>query len=393
MKKILLASILCGMLYADTKTENPYNLSYDSPNGWWWYEEKVTDPKTKAETIVKEKLTTKEKMAFDKDKEQLKLLKELISEQKKNNELQAKIVDRLEYAFPDVTPRMTVNKKTGEPCVTNSSMDCFIMPVIAEGQQVPALKEFIRNPSPANSKNWLQWQATYFNHVQKVSHGLRFAYLQGGDDTYPTATSFARGDSVTASQAETAAAHRQAKILDSLKDSVALLVFVGKNEIFEKTNKIETEVHNWNSSYLKNIDKVFIFDSKLNADKFLQYVKHKTDKSGDKQTAEFWKTAKILIKPEMYKQYNVVMTPSVVMYYEDKKTKKNISQLIVSGTLSSDYIRSQATNFLTYNGIVDEKEYSADKNWESPEIGYEMKKPEIKNDKIFEDYTTGGNKK
>ncbi len=28
------------------------------------------------------------------------------------------------------------------------------MPVIAEGQQVPALKEFIRNPSPANSKNW-----------------------------------------------------------------------------------------------------------------------------------------------------------------------------------------------------------------------------------------------
>ena len=79
MKKILLASILCGMLYADTKTENPYNLSYDSPNGWWWYEEKVTDPKTKAETIVKEKLTTKEKMAFDKDKEQLKLLKELIS--------------------------------------------------------------------------------------------------------------------------------------------------------------------------------------------------------------------------------------------------------------------------------------------------------------------------
>jgi hypothetical protein len=392
MKKNLLSlvaiSLLSSSLYAANGTPIKVNtdLEYDIGKGWWWYEETYKDPETNEEKKVKYSLTPKEKAELDEKKKTNELLKEMVSEQKENKKINQAILDRLNYAFPNVTPIYSTNKKTGEQCLTNSSMDCFVMPVIAEGQQIPALKEFLREPSPSNSKNWLQWQATYFNHVQKVSHGLRFAYLKHGSDAYPTATTFAKGDSLAMSQAESVQAHREAKIIHSLKDKIALLNFVGKNSLYEKSNKVNRQIHNWNKSFLKDIDKVFIFDSEKSRDIFLAEAEEEATRKGDKDILEFWKTAKVTVRPDLYKTYQIQMTPSTVVFYEDKTKKVNINQTIVSGTLSSEAIRKQLTNFLTYNSIIDPKEYSADTNWESPEMNYNTSIPKPNDTEIYKDY-------
>lgn len=214
MKKTILSFTTLVLLSNSLFADNNDFLKYDTPNGWWWYETKIVDDKTKEEKNIKVPIKANEKIQIDEQKKTNELLSKLIDEQKKTNEINERIAGRLEYAFPNVTPIYTTNKKTGEKCLTNSSMDCFVMPVIAEGQQVPVLMDFIREPSPDHSKKWLQWQATYFNHLNKVSHGLRFAYLKYGAEAYPTETTFANGDSLDFSEAENALGHREAKIIN-----------------------------------------------------------------------------------------------------------------------------------------------------------------------------------
>lgn len=383
MKKTVLSLVVSGLLLslsANMKLAHS-DLEYDKSKGWWWYEETYINDKNQEEKI-KYSMTPKEKKEMEEKKKLNELMVELIKEQRENKKVNEEILIRLNYAFPDVTPKYTVNKKTGEKCLTNSSMDCFVMPVVAEAQQVPVLKDFISSPSPENSKNWLQWQATYFNHVKKISHGLRFAYLKHGADAYPTSTAYSRGDNPTSSYAEDVQGHREAKIIHSMKDRIALLNFVGKNVIFEKNSKVRQQVNSWNTSFLKDINSVFIFESDKARDEFLKDVQ-----SLSSEVVEFWKTAKVTVRPDLYKTYNIKMTPSTVIFYEDKEKKINISETITSGTLSSATIRKQMINFLTYNEIIEEKELAAETNWESPETGVKTPTPKPNSDNIYKEYT------
>lgn len=360
------------------------DLEYDNGKGWWWYEETYIDEKSKKEEKIKYSMTPKEKKEMEEKKKTNELLAELVKEQRENKKINNEILLRLEYAFPNVTPINTINKKTGEPCVTNSSIDCFVMPVIAEAQQVPVLKDFISDPTPEHSKKWLQWQATYFNHVKKISHGLRFAYLKHGADAYPTTTTFARGDNLALSRSEQVQAHREATIIHSLKNNIALLNFVGENTVFEKNLTIHKHIHNWNSSFLKDIQSIFIFQNEKSRDEFLKYVA-KTE-NPNSSTVEFWKNAKVTVRPDLYKQHNIKMTPSTVLFYEDKAKKINISETIASGSLNSDIIRKGITMFLTYNEIVEEKEFAAETNWQSPDGNINTPIPKPKSDGIQTDY-------
>lgn len=384
MKKTVLSLIVSGLLLslsAEMKLAHS-DLEYDKAKGWWWYEETYIDKDNKEEKI-RYSMTPKEKKEMEDKKKLNELLVEILAEQKENKKINADILYRLNYAFPDVTPKYTINKKTGEKCLTNSSMDCFVMPVVAEAQQVPVLNNFISAPSPENSKNWLQWQATYFNHVKKISHGLRFAYLKHGADAYPTSTRYARGDNPLFSKSELMESNREAKIVHSLKDRIALLNFVGKNVFFEKNQKVRNQVHNWNKSYLKDINSVFIFETEKDKNDFLKDVSENQVGS----TLEFWKNAKITVRPDLYKAHNIKMTPSTVMYYEDKEKKINISETITSGTLSSNAIRNQIINFLTYNEIIEEKELAAEFNWASSEPESEFPMPKPSSENIYKDYT------
>ncbi len=386
---ILLSAVACSFLSAEPVKVND-ELSYDANNGWWWYQETYKDPESGKEETIKFKMSPEEKAKLDREKDTQKLLKKIVEKTDEQTKVSNEILKRLNYAFPDVTPEFSVNSKTGKKCKTNSSSDCFVMPVTAEGQQVPVLKDFLREPSPSNSKEWLKWQATYFNHVNKVSTGLRFAFLQDGHEAYPTATTFALGDSMINSKSEDMQAVKEAKVLMKHKDNIAYLIFIGQNELYEKLNKIYYRFSSYNSSFMKNMKFAIIYPSEEAKKASEDYIFNTLGKKeGEKTITSFFKTAKSSVRPDLYKNYNIRITPSVVMFYEDKKSNKNIWQVILSGQPTPANIRKTSIDFLTYNGIVKEEEFSADLNWGATEDMVNQKpiaNPDF--DNIYEDYTT-----
>lgn len=359
-------ALLSTNIYAIQTPAKKVSVSKKYENGWWWYEEKYQDPKTKKEEVIKYKISPQEKAKIDREENTNKLLKLLIVEQKENKNLNKKILKRLNYAFPNTTPIYSKDSK-GNKCLTNSSADCFIMPVVAEGQHVPVLKKFLRNPSPKNSTEWLKWQAKYFNHVSKVSHGLRFAFLNGGSDVYSTSTDYTYGDNMIFSQSEAAQGAREAKIIHSMKDKLAYLIFLGQNMTYEKVVNAYDKFRNYNKTFMKDMNFVIVFPSKEAERKILKEIIPAKKRQGYVNIFEFFDKAKKAVRPDLYKKYNIRITPSIVLFYENEKNKKKISQTLLSGKLSVKALRKATMNFLKYNDIIKPGEMGADKNWNTPE--------------------------
>lgn len=365
MKKTLALLLSLTYLNAALPEENSnIKKTFDGTNGWWWYEEEVKDPKTDKKETIKYTLTPAEKLKIESEEKTQKLLQQLIVIQTENKKLNEEIKDRLIYAFPRTTPKYTINKKTGEQCLTNSSKDCFVMPVIQEGQNVPALMSFLRNPSPENSKNWLQWQATYFNHVNKVSNGLRFAYLKDGEEAYPTMTDYTYGDDLFYSQSENMRANKENDIMKSMKDELAYLVFIGESKMMDKVTSVFDDITSLNRGTMKDFKKVLIFPSKEVLEEMNNYVVNYLHKDRKRQTEfDAWNEMKKVIRPDLYEKHKIRVTPTVIAYYKDKNMKKELYQTIKIGGADFNSLRDSTINFLQYNGIIEPKERSADRNW------------------------------
>lgn len=343
--------------------------TFDGEKGWWWYEEEIVDPKTEEIKIVTYKLSPAEKLRIDSQEKTNKLLKMMIEEQKENKKLNVLILERLNYAFPNTTPKYTKNSKTGKKCLTNSSAECFIMPVVTEGQHIPVLKDFLRNPSPNNSKKWLQFQAKYFNHVNKISQGLRFAYLKDGSDAYPIATDYTYGDNLWNASSSNMKLAREEKIISSMKDELAYLIFIGQSKTYERITGVYRNLATTNDRFLKDIKKIFILPSKKikeEIDTYIEDILYK--KQGKFEIYEAWKEAKKKIRPDLFKKHNIRITPTVIAFYKKETMKKGLSQIISVGNLDLYSIRVKTINFLEYNGIIESKERASDKNWNQNDI-------------------------
>jgi hypothetical protein len=361
---LVLFFISSTFLFASTNTSKRAEDFTEKPavfeDGWFWYEVEVKDD-NKTKKTIKYKVSPSQKQSMDTQKETNKLLRELIVKMDEQNQRLKKIEDRLNYAFPDTTPKYGINSK-GEKCLANSSADCFVMPVIAEGQHLPVLKNFLRNPSPENAKKWLQWQATYFNHISNISYGLRFKYLEEGSEAYPTDTTYTLGDNLFFSKSESAKAGREALILKKYKDRFVYLFFIGKDRVFEKVINLYSQVANYPTTYLKDVKYAFIFPSKKSYDLFKKDLEQ-LKKQGYEGIYKVFSTAPYKVSPDLYAKYKIRTTPSAVVYYKDKKNKKSLHQVITSGTLDVNNIRRGTIEFLKYYGIINPKEMGADKNW------------------------------
>jgi len=369
MSKYLLTIVIPFLFLGHTtlsaaKINPEIKKTFDGEKGWWWYEEEVKDPKTDEINIVTYKVSPADKLRIERQEKTNKLLQMIVIEQKENKELNKKVLKRLNYAFPNTTPIYTKNSKTGEKCLTNSSAECFVMPVIAEGQHVPVLKDFLRNPSPKNSKKWLQFQAKYFNHVNKVSHGLRFAFLKDGSDAYPIMTDYVYGDNLFNATSENMRVGREEKIIKNLKNELAYLIFLGESKVYERTTGVYENLFTTNKRFLKDMNKIFVLPSEKVRRQMDQYiVKELYEKQGKKGIYTAWKEAKIVVRPDLYNKYNIRITPTVVAFYKKEKMEKGLTQIISIGGMDLNSMRIRTIDFLEYNGIVESKERAADKNW------------------------------
>lgn len=352
MNKKIKKSVVAAVAIAITSSLFAGTFEYDGQKGWWWYKEVV---KKNGKTYeIKTKFTTKEKLLFEQREKQNELLQ-------KQTKLLTKINERLQYAFPNLTPKYGINKKTGEKCLANSSADCFVMPVQPEAQHIPVLAKFLRDPNPKNSEEYLKWQAKYFNHVTNVSYGIRFAYLSGGANAYPTDAIYTIGDNPAFPVSDDLRQINEFKIMHQIKDKIGIMIFLGKNTALETANNIYNFFYNYQTRGWKNINVSVVFPS----EKMKEYELKKAKEAYiiDKRNKDFWNRVRIIVNPELFKKFNINVTPSVLAVYKlDGKKRKYIWQNIAVGTTFPNTVREGLFRFLVYNKIIDPKDLSATSN-------------------------------
>lgn len=353
-------------------------FEYDAANGWWWYKQKEVDS-TGKEVETKIKMTPKEKLDHDRNNKVIALLV-------KQNQKLEKVQERLEYAYPNITPIYTTNSKTGEECVTNSSEDCFVFPLQAEAQHVPVLANWLSAPSPTNSKNWLRWQAKYFNHLQKISVGARFAFLSDGPNAYPTNTTFVYNDNVAFPMSERVAENREKKIIQSMKDKLGLMIFMGGNTLLENSLEAYGKVGKYMNDPWNELNIAVVLPS----EEAKRDILAKAASLHYKEVDSFWEKATIIINPELFKKFNIMVTPSVVATYKTDKEmengkKKMIWQTISTGTSGAEFTRKGIIQFLVYNDIINPVEMATAINAADFQKNMVAPKAKISENNIFED--------
>ena len=361
---LLLFLFLFSTATVSAKNTGSDVFKYDNASGWYWYTENPDTNKTEKKKV---KMTPLEALKLEKETKTTKLLQKMIDEQRVASSINIKILAKLEEAFPRATPKMYIDSE-GKPCVANSSAGCFIMPVVKEAQNVPVIKDWIRNPSPKNSKKYLKWMARYMTQVKNISRGSKFAFLKGGSDVYGAKTDYAYGDDLFFSGSEKARAAREGKIIASLKGKLGLIMFMGQNEKYEKLLKSYDRFYQYPGTFVEDLSTVIVFPSKKAESKFKLYAQTNLTKKKNPQAFRFISGAKFSVRPDLFKKYNVRLTPSISAFYSTgEEGKEKLAQVISIGKNSVTAIRRSLMNFLTYNGIINEKELSADKSWATSE--------------------------
>ncbi len=334
-----------------SKLYNEIDQSYDIKKSWWWYEETIpvednnaTSPKHSIDKKIRYKVTPVEN-------NQLKLLKQMVSNQTDTiNELK-KVVNILEYNFPKRFKKWTINKKTGKKCLSNSSGDCYVPILIPEAQQVPAMAAFLRDPSMKNAKNYLGFQAAHFNHVMKVGYGLSFAYKQYGKEAYPTSSMLGTG-----SPTGDAGKYRygaQFALLQNIQKRLTFYVFLGKTDWMEKRIGM-SHIAMAKRNILSTFDNFYFVH--YNNESKETYEKLAKNKGLVKEGT--YNKAKIIVSPELFKKFKIDYTPFVVVVYKDTNGRKIWQKLSYNTSVKG--ILKQTYDFLEYNGVFDPKNISED---------------------------------
>jgi hypothetical protein len=273
------------------------------------------------------------------------------------------------------------NIKTGKKCKTNSSEDCFVFPLQADAQRVPVLGKWLRDPSPTNSKEWLKWESKYFNHLESVALGNRFAFLSEGSKAYKTSTTHVFTESAAMPEADKAKLANEQRFIKDNADKMALVFFLGKNKTLDMNTDSYIKMWKYDADYMKGITKKIVVPDEESKKFILGRVKS----SKIKEAIDFYSDKNIIVSPETFDKYGVFLTPSVVGFYKDHDKKEAIWQTIHTGNVSRDMVRRAYLDFLIYNKIIHPKDFARDVNSQNRHLNLEKHNIELKTDKIYKE--------
>lgn len=328
---------------------NASELNYkqdDAVVGWTMYKEKEKEEEKKKEEKKAEMLEKTDKATLNDLHNVLLVIAQELKETKEE------ILELKKYINPNA-PHYIANEK-GERCLANSSMDCFEMPIIQEGRNIPALANFMENPSVDNAKTWLGVQAKLFNRANDMGVALKFASLEGGADTYPV---YGR-DLLLSGNSNSSAMEAKAikKSLEKYKDNIGTIVFLGETPALEKAWDPESLARMaYPSGSLYNLLLVFKNqETKTIYDEF--FLKHK-----DPEIKNVYVSARKEVGPNLFKNYKIDVTPTVVAVY--KKDGKIMKNTISKGFPSRDELLYGYKQFLIFNKLAEPKDFHANSIW------------------------------
>ena len=265
------------------------------------------------------------------------------------------------------------------------------------------MASWLKAPSPTNSKKWLRWEAKYFNHLQKISLGNRFAYLSGGVNAYPTNTVYSMGDSIRAPLSVRAREIRKRDIIKKVGKKLEILVFLGKTSVLDSLTEAYREVTQWKRKEFVEYNVHFIFESQTSLDFFEKSVKTNTGFSNRNTWKKIKERKLVFVSKKYFEKFNIKISPSVVAIYKtDKKatdekgkeTGKNemIWQTILTSNINPVQVKAAIFRFLEYNGILHAKELAIDTGLGSLQKNVTQPEPDITEEKIYKDQERINNK-
>lgn len=339
---LILSFVILTNSHSETfnKIDKGYN-SRDIEKGLHFYEEKKDEQDEEAKII-------QETFSKNSENETNKLLQEIVMVLKQqNNEIK-----ELKKTINPNEPTMIINKK-GESCLSNSSVDCFDIPVIQEGRNVPVLYEFIKEPNENNAKSWLLYQAKLFNHYIRMGYALKFAAINGDENTYPVNALNLYGaskDNMTYDLYR----DRILQILYEKRKEIGTMIFLGKTKsIDEHWGKKSLSTLGFKKGKFFNI--AVVFDSQETKKEYDEYYKTIIDK----ELFDTYANMPKIVSAELFKKFNISITPTATAYYKTKD--KEISSVLEKGFITQSNLIHNYQHFLVYNNIVEQKEFHAAK--------------------------------
>lgn len=329
----------------NSKLFNEVDQSYDVKTSWWWYEEEAPEeleedgkpiPEEAKPAKIKYKVSPAQNKQFQMMQKMIQIGEAQLAELQKINAT-------LDYNFPRRAPKYTINKKTGEKCLSNSSADCYVPILIPEAQQVPAMANFLKNPNMKNAKIYLGWQAAHFNHVTDIGYGISFGYKQYGKEAYPTNTL----NSIQTPMG-TLSAYRygvEFATIKAIQDKLSIYVFLGKTGWMEDQIGLH-RISMMNQNILSHVkDFNFIHLNEHSRDRFVESLKKLTP-----DILSNYQKAKISVQPKLFKKFKIDISPTVVVVYDDKKGTKIWQK--ITNQYTTKTIVSNIYNFLVYNKVI-----------------------------------------
>lgn len=342
MKNYLLFSLALSFSTLFAETNNQIDNGYvkkDVERGKFFYDENIKKPEVEPEIIK-----------LDKNQNSNLILIEMLKELKE----QRQELQKIKYTLNPNEPKMISNSK-GEPCLSNTSAECMDIPVIMEGRNMPALYNFIKEPTEENAKIWLQLQAKLFNHYSQMGFALKFASLNGDENTYPVNALniyTSPKDNITAELYK----DRILEILNEKNNEIGTMLFLGKSKkIDEHWGKSSVAMTAYKKGKYFNIAVVFdTQETKATYDEYYRTLK-------DTELTKIYNSLPKVVSDKLFQKYKITLTPTAVAVYKTKD--KEISSVIERGYITQNNLLHDYENFLVYNKIVEPKEFHSAKIW------------------------------
>lgn len=325
-KRVLYSSLLCSLALfgAEDSKQQEYG------RGWLKYEDEPKQQSTSTADL---------KRASEKD-----LLIQLLQEQRLANKLQSETLEILKVVYD--LPRMV--EVDGKKCLSNSSEDCFVVPIIGDAARIPVMKQWIEKPTVENALAYYKWQAKYLNHSLNAGYSLEAAARNIAPPFAATPVFLNTGTGAGHSQRE--------KLIDrEMKKhgkNVELNILIGKNYGYDIENMAALR-DIYNKAKSLDFKTRFVFESQERLNAFNRFH----DNALNQEVSELWRnipqTDKV-ISPNTFKSNKIetYMTPMYLMRYVDVQNRKSFTQVAGVGRDSTDTVFKNINKTLILFGVI-----------------------------------------
>lgn len=327
------AAVLASGMATETqkRTHNEVDNTelFEKEKGIHFYEDRISPTDSEGTPVPK------------KPGDVISLLEAILNENKEQTKTQKAILAILQDSL-DPQPK-TMTLPDGTECIENSSAECYKMPKIPEARNIPALSQWMDDPTNIQkAANYTRWQARHIQQAKDMGHAMQFAVEQFGKEAYPINFRRTSFDSATGYWGVLEKKHRLS-LINQNADKMEFLVFIGNN--------IDMDLYAADalSEFLNAADKVkttFIFKDQLNQNVYKDTGKIllSLGKALDRSTSK--------VNAPLFDQYRIQMTPSLVVLYKDKEGNRH-AQTVSVGRRGKDTLAGRIVSFMEFKRIID----------------------------------------